>query len=492
MSPVFSMNHTHEIETLASRYMDGLASPAEVERLESLASSDPQLFGHFVALLNLDSGLSGLAASWPLMPFVGDGPATGVVPASRVTSGNLRAGVIGGLGAAGLLLAIVGGVYGLVMPSRVDREPVTAVGAIANGSSKSFAVLNAAFDAVWSEPNIDLVLRGGLLPEGPLRLVAGEIEMLFASGGRVMIEGPAVFEPIADDALRLISGSVRCRCPRPGTELRVETPSGSVIDLGTEFAVSVADDDRMRVAVLEGHVQLDLATSSTLMREGEAVSVDPSGRVEPDAVFFEGLDRQTTLTRFDATLAAGNVNLLTDPSFESLPDGTEVDAGFEGKSAGRHRGEFHLGQWLGSRSYAESVAGPVASGSRSVRIAANSTPFWPVVFQEVPTGDIAGHLAMASVKVAQTASDPLTGRQCAIVKLVFVNHAGREFAKAERHFLREGSPVDRFVEAGIAAIAPPGTEAVRCQVLLNACGLPTGSIVADDAVLVVVDADATR
>lgn len=486
------MNNTHEIETLASRYMDGLASPAEVERLESLASGDPGLLGHFVALLNLDSGLSGLAASWPFMPFAGDGSATRAVPTGQVTNGRWRSGVIGGLGAASLLLALVGGVYGLVFPSRVHREPGAVASVVANGSSKSFAVLDAAVDAVWSEPNIDLVLRRGLLPEGPLRLVAGEIEMLFASGGRAMIEGPAVFEPIADDALRLISGSIRCRCPRPGTELRVETSTGTVIDLGTEFAVTVADDDRMRVAVLEGKVQLDLANSSTLMREGEAVSVDPSGRVEADAVFFHGLDRYTTLTRFNAAMAAASVNLLADPSFESLPDGTQVEGDFPQKSAGRPRGEFRLGPWLGSRGYAESVAGPVASGSRAVRIAANSTPFWPIVFQEVPSGDIAGRLAMASVKVAQTASDPLTGRQCAIVKLVFVNHAGREFAKAERHFLREGSPVDRFVEAGIAAIAPPGTAAVRCQVLLNACGLPTGSIVADDAVLVVLDADATK
>jgi len=78
------------------------------------------------------------------------------------------------------------------------------------------------------------------------------------------------------------------------------------------------------------------------------------------------------------------------------------------------------------------------------------------------------------------------------VKIVFVDRDGREFAKAERHFLREGSPVDHFVKAGIAAIAPPGTAGVRCQVLLNACGLPTGGIVVDDAARVVLDADATR
>jgi hypothetical protein len=488
------MNNTQEIETLASRYMDGLASPAEVERLESLARSDQRLLDRFVALLNIDAGLSGVAAAWPFVPFAGrPGKVRSEAdsPAARAAAG-LRHGVIRGLGAAGVLVALVATTYGLVSRGRGVGDPAAVAIAEANSASTPFAVLDAACDPVWSDPNLDLVMRRGMLPAGPVTLVSGEIEMLFASGGTAVIVGPAVFEPIAHNALRLTSGSVRCRCPGPGTELRVETSTGTVIDLGTEFAVSVADDDRMRVAVLEGKVQLNLATSSTLMREGEGVSVDRSGRVDDDMVFFRGLDRHTTLTRFDAARAATSVNLLDDPSFESLPDGTQGVAGFEQQPAGRPHGEFRLGPWRGSRSYAESVAGPVASGSRAVRIAANSTPFWPVVFQEVPTGDIAGRLAMASVKVAQTASDPLTDRQCAIVKLVFVDRAGREFAKAERHFLREGSPVDRFVEAGIAAIAPAGTAAVRCQVLLNACGLPTGSIVADDAVLVVVDADATR
>jgi hypothetical protein len=488
------MNNTQEIETLASRYMDGLASPAEVERLESLARSDSRLLDRFVALLNLDAGLSGVAAAWPFVPFAGrPGKVRSEAesPATRAAAG-LRPGVIRGLGAAGVLVALVATTYGLVSRGRGVGDPTAVAIAAANSASKPFASLNAAFDPVWSDPNIDLVMRRGLLPAGPVKLVSGEIEMLFASGGTVVIAGPAVFEPIANDALRLTSGSVRCRCPRPGTELRVETSTGTVIDLGTEFAVSVADDARMRVAVIEGQVQLDLATSSTLMREGEAVSVDPSGRSVDDSGFLEELARQTTLARFDPAAVSSGINLLADPSFESTPDAGQLQGGETQEAAGRVLGEFRLGPWLGSRGYAESVTQPIVTGLRAVQISANSNPFWPIVLQDVATGDIAGRAVMAEVRVAQTASAPLTDRQCAIVKIVFVDRDGREFAKAERHFLREGSPVDHFVKAGIAAIAPAGTAAVRCQVLLNACGLPTGSIVADDAAMVVVDADATK
>lgn len=488
------MNISEEIETLASRYMDGLASPAEVERLESLAMGDHGLLNRFVALLNLDAGLSGIAAAWPFVPFAGRPGKTHTQTESPAASAGagLRSGMIRGLGAAGVLLALVGATYGLVSLGPRAGDPAAAAVVAANPVNKPFAVLDAAFDPVWSDPNIDLVMRRGLLPAGPVRLVSGEIEMLFASGGTAVIEGPAVFEPIANDALRLTSGSVRCRCPRPGTELRVETPTGTVIDLGTEFAVSIADDARMRVAVIEGQVQLDLATSSTLMREGEAVSVDPSGRSVDDIGFLKELARQTTLARFDPASVASGTNLLADPSFEAEPDAGELQTGDTQEAAGRVLGEFRLGPWLGSRGYAESVTAPIATGRRAVRIAANSSPFWPILLQDVATGDIAGRAVMAAVKVAQTASDPLSGRQCAIVKLVFVDRAGREFARAERHFLREGSPVDQFMKVGIAAIAPPGTAGVRCQVLLNACGLPTGGIVVDDAAMVVVDANAVR
>jgi hypothetical protein len=94
-------------------------------------------------------------------------------------------------------------------------------------------------------------------------------------------------------------------------------------------------------------------------------------------------------------------------------------------------------------------------------------------------------LVLAAVHASQISSDPLTGKQCAIVKLQFVDAAGRDFAYAERHFLRAGGPMDRFVEGRVAAFAPPGTVAVRCQVLVNAHGLPAGSLIADDAKLVI-------
>ncbi|MCE9631563.1 MAG: FecR domain-containing protein [Planctomycetia bacterium] len=96
-----------------------------------------------------------------------------------------------------------------------------------------------------------------------------------SSGGTAVIEGPAVFEPISGDAIGLSTGSIRY--PAPGTKLRVETPTGLITDLGTEFAVSVEAGVHTRVGVFEGKVRLDAADAPRLVTAGQALSIDPDG-----------------------------------------------------------------------------------------------------------------------------------------------------------------------------------------------------------------------
>jgi hypothetical protein len=72
--------------------------------------------------------------------------------------------------------------------------------------------------------------------------------------------------------------------------------------------------------------------------------------------------------------------------------------------------------------------------------------------------------------------------------MTFFDGADREFAKAERHFLRSSAPRDQWIRGQIAAIAPAGTARVQFQVLLNARGLKTGSLLFSDPSLVVLDA----
>ena len=348
------------------------------------------------------------------------------------------------------------------------------------------AVLTASVEPVWEDPNVDMMLRRGSLPGGPMELVSGRVELLFGSGGIAVIEGPAVFEPIAGDSLYVTQGSVRCRCPQPGTELRVVTPKGTVTDLGTEFAMSIRPDTPLRIGVIEGRVRLDLAASTQVMAAGEAVSVDGDGLATDDIGFLRDFERLASLTPFDEAAFDAGADLLVDPSFESS-EAVESAAGSSARPAPFAKALLKIGPWSCSPGYVEGIAHPVVSGSRAVRISACGSPFWPLVVQRCVTGDISGKTVLAAVKASHMADDPLAGQQRAIVKIAFVDEKGVEFGQAERHFLKVGGPTGRFVEGRISAIAPPGTHAVNYTVLLNACGLTTGSIAIDDAKLVIVD-----
>jgi hypothetical protein len=349
--------------------------------------------------------------------------------------------------------------------------------------SDAIATIAAAVETVWADPTVELMLQRGSLPSGPIHLHAGRVELLFRSGGTAVIEGPAIFEPISGDTLRMQLGSVRCRCPEQGTELRVETPRGTVTDLGTEFVAAIAADEVLRVGVIEGQVQLDLAGVTRLIAAGEALTVNQQGQASADVAFFKDFGSRVTLTSFDEEAFANGMNLLNDPSFENPPDVVATRPGFAAPPFAK--AQLQLGAWSATPGHVERVLAPAASGQRAVRVSAKGNPFWPLVVQHLQTGDISGRVVMASVKATQPSDDPLSRGQRPIVKIAFVDALGREFAGAERHFLKASGPDDRFAEGRIAAIAPEGTCGVNYTILLNACGLPGGSVVMDDARLVI-------
>jgi hypothetical protein len=362
-------------------------------------------------------------------------------------------------------------------------EPVIHTTAIPISESDAIATIAAAVETVWADPTVELMLQRGSLPSGPIQLHAGRVELLFRSGGTAVVEGPAIFEPISGDTLRMQLGSVRCRCPELGSELRVETPRGTVTDLGTEFVAAIATDEVLRVGVIEGQVRLDLANATRLIAAGEALTVNQYGQASADIAFFEDFGNRASLTPFDEDAFVNGTNLLDDPSFETEPDAAAAPSGADAPAS--RKSLLQLGPWFATPGHVESVSVPTASGRSAVRVSAKGNPFWPLLVQRLKTGDISGRTVMASVKATQPSDDPLSGAQRPIVKIAFVDALGREFAQAGRHFLKASGPDDRFAEGRIAAIAPEGTCGVNYTILLNACGLPNGSVVMDDARLVI-------
>src|SRR5207249_1491314 len=82
----------------------------------------------------------------------------------------------------------------------------------------------------------------------------GLAEIRFQCGARVVLQGPADFELLSASSARLKHGKMTARVPGPATGFEVLSPQGQVIDLGTEFGMSVSEDGSTDVYVFEGKV----------------------------------------------------------------------------------------------------------------------------------------------------------------------------------------------------------------------------------------------
>jgi hypothetical protein len=115
--------------------------------------------------------------------------------------------------------------------------------------------------------------EGGVLKSGArLRLDRGLVELNLGGRGRMILEGPADIEFVTAMESKLRRGRVLMRVNEAGHGYRVETPKGSVIDLGTEFGVSVGDDAEVETHVLSGEVEaFPNGSIKVLLKKGEAL-----------------------------------------------------------------------------------------------------------------------------------------------------------------------------------------------------------------------------
>ncbi len=168
---------------------------------------------------------------------------------------------------AALALALV--IHQFSTKPAVRQAPVTA--AARNG----IAVLASTAEAVWSDPS-EARQAGQSLQPGWLRLASGAVQIEFARGARVVLEGPAEFQLISENNAELRSGRMRAHVPEPAKGFTIATPGMVVVDRGTEFACSVPVAGAPEVHVFVGEVDLNLARSggaSQSLRENQAVRV---------------------------------------------------------------------------------------------------------------------------------------------------------------------------------------------------------------------------
>jgi hypothetical protein len=398
--------NTSDMLELAARYADGIATPDEVTTLNDALRRDPQLRHAYLRYLNVDAALASAAAA--------------ARPASTHRARPRR--MIAGLAA---LLTLAACAWLVLHGRSVTAAPP--------------AVLIASTDAVWADADIELALRGGDTPTGLLRLKSGMAEFRLAHGATALILGPAAVRFPNPNQVEVQSGKALCRCPTPESRITLTTPATRIVDLGTEFAVEVAEGrPSTKVAVVSGEVRVGTAHTRVL-RKGEAAEVGPDSVPRLTPLPAETL-AQLLAADMPRSLDDAGPNLLSPAAWRITEGNVELSPT----------------EW-------------------QIDVHARGHRMWPGARQTVVTGDIAGRLVVATVNAESPTDEPLVERQYAILKVSFLDENDREFATSYRHFLQSTEGPGATATAQVAAFAPPNTREVEVQLLLSARGQRDGS-----------------
>ncbi|MES2709378.1 MAG: LamG-like jellyroll fold domain-containing protein [Verrucomicrobiota bacterium] len=143
-------------------------------------------------------------------------------------------------------------------------------------TSQAVAMLNRVVNAHWTagsrapEP-------GSPLEPGWLRLDSGLAQVVFYSGVRLVIEGPAEFQLLSPGEALCRSGRFMAEVPTQAIGFRLRTPQMNITDLGTQFGVDVTAL-RTEAHVFKGSVEIQtsLASEKRKLDEGSGAGAEHS------------------------------------------------------------------------------------------------------------------------------------------------------------------------------------------------------------------------
>lgn len=124
------------------------------------------------------------------------------------------------------------------------------------------------------EKDLPSVLPNGKLAAERVVTRSGFLELTYASGVRVTLQGPTDFTVKGTASGALTHGKLVANVP-PGAEgFTVDYGTGRVVDLGTEFGLGI-DGGKVELAVFDGSVKIDLPDgTSRTVSQGQALVHD--------------------------------------------------------------------------------------------------------------------------------------------------------------------------------------------------------------------------
>lgn len=148
------------------------------------------------------------------------------------------------------------------------------------------------------EPGADPGFVAGAATAQRVAFRSGLVELTYASGVRVTLEGPADYSVTDATSGSLSAGKLVAYVPAGAEGFSVGYAKGRVVDLGTEFAMDVSQDGRAELGVFDGEVALHLPGEAPKpLFESQAVMHDESATDRLKAI---PLDREKFVRRLPA------------------------------------------------------------------------------------------------------------------------------------------------------------------------------------------------
>lgn len=271
-------NHHEELESLWFEWESGLATEQQFFRLRHLLESDEAARQHFLDLQVVSSALQleGLEVEDVGVPLISDFPRPDHVrqdddrPRWKTAVGSFVAGIA-------LCCCLVAATFWAVTGDSSSEGQQPKIASRSQTTSRGIAILTKTANARWA-PDCDFE-RGEALQPGLLKLESGAAQVEFLCGATVIIEGPAELNLISAKEARVHKGRLRANVPPAARGFLLRVDELEVIDLGTEFGLSVGDHET-QLDVFDGEVELHKANTTRLVKAGESVIHTSSGSLE--------------------------------------------------------------------------------------------------------------------------------------------------------------------------------------------------------------------
>ncbi len=150
-----------------------------------------------------------------------------------------------------------------------------------------------AEDCQWKKPNV--ICEGERLVPQMLSLAKGMAVVRFDGGAEMLLRGETELELQSATQAKLLRGDVIVRAEGDAAGFKLDTPSASLLDLGTEFAVKVNGGAATELRVSEGEVAYAHGGVTKTLQAGKAVRLERSKApksITGDAPRFDQLVRE--------------------------------------------------------------------------------------------------------------------------------------------------------------------------------------------------------